>query len=90
MLQRIHILVSGRVQGVGFRYFTKQKANAIGLVGWTRNLPDGRVEIEAQGKPEHLHQFRLYLEEGPSLSRVDKVNFNEIPTKEAQRFEIRY
>ncbi len=66
-------LVSGRVQGVGFRYFTEREARRIGLQGWVRNLPDGRVETAAHGTPEQMEEFLRALQKGPPLSRVDAV-----------------
>ncbi|KKR71916.1 MAG: Acylphosphatase [Microgenomates group bacterium GW2011_GWC1_41_8] len=53
MTKRVHVLISGRVQGVGFRFAVKQKAEEMGIVGWVRNLPDGRVEVvlKTQKKP---------------------------------------
>lgn len=56
--------VRGRVQGVGFRYSTVQAARRLGLVGWVRNLPDGRVEIEAAGTRDQLHQLLEWLHAG--------------------------
>ena len=70
-------LISGRVQGVGFRFFTKRAADQIGVLGWVRNLADGRVEAQATGTGLRLDEFRLKLEQGPSGSRVDDIE--EIP-----------
>ena len=65
--------VTGRVQGVGFRFFAVGEAERLGLSGYVRNLRDGRVEAYAIGTPEHLAQFRARLEKGPRLSSVDFV-----------------
>ena len=54
---RKHIIFYGRVQGVGFRYYTVQKANQLGLTGWVKNLTDGRVEAELQGQAELVDSF---------------------------------
>jgi len=67
-------LVSGRVQGVGFRYSALKEADQLGLKGWIRNTRDGDVEVWAEGKPENLELFIAWLRRGPSLSRVDSVN----------------
>lgn len=72
-MKRMHAIVTGRVQGVGYRYFVQKAANELGLTGWTRNLPDGSVEVEAEGAPEALESFRQLLWNGPALSRVDDV-----------------
>lgn len=66
-------LISGRVQGVGFRFFAKQLADQIGVVGWVRNLPDGRVEALATGFPNQLAALLAGLEEGPVGARVDDI-----------------
>ncbi len=65
--------VSGRVQGVGFRYFVVTCAARWGLTGWARNLPDGRVEVLAQGEPEALGGLEEDLRRGPRSARVDHV-----------------
>jgi acylphosphatase len=65
--------VTGRVQGVGFRFFAVGEAERLGLSGYVRNLRDGRVEAYAIGTPEQLAQFRARLEKGPRLSNVDFV-----------------
>jgi acylphosphatase len=67
------ILVSGRVQGVGFRFFTQAAAIREGLHGWVRNLPDGRVEIAAEGEAESLERFEHALRRGPRGARVEQV-----------------
>jgi acylphosphatase len=66
-------LISGRVQGVGFRAATRRRALQLGLVGHARNLPDGRVEVVAAGAPEAVDALVRWLAEGPPLSRVDAV-----------------
>jgi acylphosphatase len=71
--QQRRYLVSGSVQRVGFRYATYRKANALGLSGYVRNLPDGRVEICAGGHEEGLEQLSQWLQVGPLLARVDEV-----------------
>jgi|GEM_PF-728347 acylphosphatase len=70
---KIHLFVSGRVQRVGFRFFTQQKAHGLGLVGWVRNRLDGRVEIEATGEKEKIDQFFDWLYQGSPLAKVDDV-----------------
>ncbi len=65
--------VSGRVQGVGFRYATLDEARRLGLDGWVRNLPDGRVEVLARGEAARLDQFYHWLLQGPPAARVTGV-----------------
>jgi acylphosphatase len=65
--------VIGRVQGVGFRYFVIRRANALGLAGWTRNLWDGSVEVQARGAAAALSALEEALREGPSHARVDRL-----------------
>ena len=66
-------LVSGRVQGVSFRYFTQQCAHKLGLVGFARNLADGCVEVIAQGDAESLMSLKAYLQRGPEHAEVKDV-----------------
>ena len=71
-------LVSGMVQGVGFRAFVAREAGRIGVRGMVRNLADGRVEVVAEGGPEALDLLRGRLLEGPRLARVSNVENAEI------------
>ena len=74
-----HFLVSGHVQGVGFRYFTQAAATREGLHGWVRNLPDGRVEVEAEGDVEALERFERALHHGPRGARIDEMDVEAVP-----------
>ena len=74
MTAAIHATIAGRVQGVWFRAATAEKAEALGIDGWVRNLPDGRVEVLAGGEDEALEAFREWLHEGPPAARVDRVD----------------
>jgi acylphosphatase len=76
--QACRFWVSGRVQGVGFRWAALQAAEELGLVGRARNLADGRVEIAAVGEPERLDAFRRWLRKGPPGARVAGVEEEEI------------
>lgn len=69
-------LVSGRVQGVGYRYFTAREARGLGVTGWVRNLPDGRVEVLAMGETGQLEALLGRLWQGPPLSRVLDVEIS--------------
>lgn len=68
------ITVIGRVQGVGYRFFALEKAQEMGITGWTRNMVDGSVKIIAQGDEPTLKTYVDYLNIGPTLSRVDKIS----------------
>lgn len=69
----VHLLVSGRVQGVGFRYFVQQAADALGVAGWVRNLGDGRVEAVLLGEAEAVQHVLDQIGRGPRGARVDEV-----------------
>jgi acylphosphatase len=69
--------VSGRVQGVGFRFFVSEAADREGLHGWVCNLPDGAVEASAEGEREALDRFEQRLRQGPRLARVDHLDVTE-------------
>ena len=66
-------LVSGRVQGVGFRWFVLRRAEELGVTGWARNLPDGTVEVVGVGDSEVLVRFEESLNSGPRFASVDNV-----------------
>ena len=82
----VHGYASGRVQGVGFRYFVKQQAQSQKLKGFAKNLNDGRVEFVLQGEEEAIKAAIVKIHKGPALSRVDDVfvenkNDSEIYTR---------
>ncbi|MFC5221273.1 acylphosphatase [Bifidobacterium leontopitheci] len=81
---RVHILVTGLVQGVGFRYFTVMKAGGLKLAGWVRNQYDGSVEVEAQGPRARVAQLISALKQGPRYAQVEQVDVTEIPTQEVK------
>jgi acylphosphatase len=88
---RLHAIVRGRVQGVGFRATTEREARQLGLSGWVRNLGDGSVEVEAQGDQATLEQFLAFLRIGPRGAHVASVNEEWLPTEVAApvSFEVR-
>ena len=73
MKARAHIWISGRVQGVFYRDNTRKWASSLGLTGWVRNLPDGRVEVLAEGEKDSIERLEGLLKKGPPLSRVEAV-----------------
>jgi len=82
-------LISGRVQGVGYRYFAQQSAHAAGVTGWARNLADGRVEVHANGKAAQLEDFEARLRQGPRFSEVRSVEVQEDAVLNLSSFDIR-
>ena len=72
-----HLLIEGRVQGVGFRWALRNEARALGLRGWVRNRHDGRVEAVIAGSPEAVEHLTLWARHGPSTARVDRVLQND-------------
>jgi len=72
---RLDALITGMVQGVGFRYFVLKSAQDLGLAGWVRNRWDGRVEVAAEGPHEALNQLLLKLRRGPMGAKVDDVQY---------------
>ncbi|HID93146.1 MAG TPA: acylphosphatase [bacterium (Candidatus Stahlbacteria)] len=91
MLKRVHIFVSGMVQGVFFRANTRDKANSLGINGWVRNLPDGRVEVVAEGEEEKLKELISWCYHGVPYARVDNVEVKWEEYKgEFETFSIRY
>ena len=86
-----HALVSGRVQGVGFRYTALRQAKALGIVGFVRNLDDGDVEILAEGEDPDLDRFLAWLHTGPSGAWIERVDMTPIPpTGDYFDFEVEY
>jgi len=90
MLVARRFLVSGRVQGVGFRYFAQEAALVEGLSGWVRNLPSGDVEVLAEGDAEAVERFSRQLARGPALARVDRVDVvEETPAARGGAFVVK-
>ncbi len=72
-MKTYHFIIKGRVQGVGFRYYVKKRANELGIKGSVKNLINGDVEVYAQGSKNMIEVFKEYLNKGPVLSRVDNI-----------------
>ena len=86
----VYLILKGRVQGVGFRYFIKQRAEELQISGWARNAPDGKVEIEAEGEPRNLETFIDWIKIGPSRGVIHSVSVSEIiPVRNFTSFIIR-
>ena len=83
-------MITGRVQGVGFRWFAHDAAAREGVDGWVRNLPDGRVEAEIEGELDAVDRVEAALRRGPAASRVEDVNVDErAPEGRRTGFSIR-
>lgn len=89
MKKRFLVRVFGRVQGVGFRYFTLSKAKLLGINGYVRNMPDGSVLVDCEGDEENLKMFLAYLKEGPHFAKVERIELNEIFPEGYHDFEIK-
>ncbi len=88
--KRVHLWISGRVQGVFFRASARDEARRLGLRGWVRNLPDGRVEAVAEGSSEGVDAFVAWCHSGPPMARVDHVEVvEEPPTGREGPFAVR-
>lgn len=86
---RSHVLVSGRVQGVGFRATTRRHADEHGVDGWVRNLDDGRVEAVFEGSPDAVEAMVAFCGEGSRAARVDDVTVETEPPEGLAGFEVR-
>ncbi len=87
-LETRRYLISGRVQGVGFRWFVEREAAQLGIAGWVRNCENGDVEVMATGTREQLSALRRHLEQGPRAARVDHVVESRAPLLQASSFRI--
>ena len=89
--KRFHASISGRVQGVSFRYYTRETARGLDITGYVRNRGDDTVEVVAEGETEPLRQFLSWLHTGPRLARVEEVDTNwEAFENDFDAFEVRY
>lgn len=89
MKKRVHVWVSGQVQGVFFRARTREEAVGCGLTGWVRNLRDGRVEILAEGSPDRIARFLSWCRSGPPMARVEECRvIEEKPLGDFSEFQV--
>ena len=83
-------VIAGRVQGVGFRWFTHDAAAREGVQGWVRNLADGSVEVVAEGEQSSVDRLEAAVRRGPSYARVEEFDVeDQVPTGRSTGFEIR-
>ncbi|MDL5376704.1 acylphosphatase [Exiguobacterium mexicanum] len=90
MKQAQHLIVSGRVQGVGFRYFTQATALEYGITGWVRNLNDGTVELQIEGDAERLESYKRALYDGNRFVGVERIEAEDTTVESFRKFDIRY
>jgi acylphosphatase len=90
-IQAVHLKISGMVQGVGFRYYAHRSANSLGLTGWVANLPNGAVEILAEGDRSLLEEFIKEMKVGPRSASVRDVDVRWTEATGKHRgFEVRF
>lgn len=85
----LHLLISGRVQGVWFRRFAQERAEANGVTGWARNLTDGRVEVMLCGEERAVRHVETWLNQGPELACVTGVESRALAYEALDGFEVR-
>ena len=85
-----HVSVTGRVQGVFFRGWTQDQANELGVTGWVRNCPDGRVDMHIEGEEGAVQQLLDRLHRGPPAARVEDVHVWDVDTFDFESFEVRH
>jgi acylphosphatase len=89
-MKRVHLKATGFVQGVGYRMFIHRAATELDLYGWVRNLPDGSVEIDAQGPEQAIGELIKRAAEGPSRARVSTLRREDLPpSPEMTEFSVR-
>ena len=90
-MKRVRAIVTGRVQGVWFRARTQDEARRVGVTGYVRNLPDGTVEIVAQGGEGAVNALISWARQGPPMANVISVQVTEVPAEEEfSEFEVRF
>jgi acylphosphatase len=85
---RIYVVITGDVQGVGFRYAAQRRAQSLGLQGWVRNAPNGSVEAVIEGSRDAVRSFTTWAESGPSGASVDWIETSEEPLQGENGFRI--
>ena len=88
-MRRVHVVISGLVQGVGFRYYARQQAERLGITGWVRNRPDGSVEAELEGTSDAVAAMLDWVAEGPASARVRNLRTTDIQPLGGSGFNVR-
>jgi acylphosphatase len=89
-MKAVQARVTGRVQGVSFRWYTQEQAHGLGVTGWVRNEPDGSVLVHAEGEDDAVDALVTWCRTGPSMARVTDVAMREAAPLGATSFETRY
>lgn len=91
MEKAVELVVKGRVQGVGFRWFSRQQAERFGIKGWVKNLPNGDVAIFAEGEQAAVDAFMEAIQQGPSFAYVEEMLVSEQPVDHRySTFEVKF
>lgn len=90
MIKHLNIKISGKVQGVGFRYSCQQEAKKQNIKGYVRNMPDGSVYIEAEGKEPNITNFFHWCQKGPSISKITGIEVSESQISEFKDFIVKH
>ena len=85
-----HVRITGLVQGVFFRAWTREQAKRLGVAGWVRNCPDGSVEAHLEGAPEAVQRLTDLLNHGPDAARVDRIEIEEAAPENSDGFAVRH
>jgi acylphosphatase len=88
-VKRVSVVVSGRVQGIGFRYSCEDVAHNNGISGWVRNLPDGRVEAEFEGQDADVEAMVSWCRQGPPMAWIESVEVSTLATTGEAGFRVR-
>jgi acylphosphatase len=87
--RQVYIVISGRVQGVGFRYFAMYKAEELDITGWVKNTPEGKLEIEASGELQNINTFIDWMKIGPARAIIRTFSLSELsPERTFTQFTI--
>jgi acylphosphatase len=86
----VDVVVTGRVQGVSFRYYAERTARRLGVTGWVRNEPDGSVAAHLEGDPEAVDAMLAWLHQGPPAASVEQVDVRAATPTDARSFEVRF
>lgn len=89
-MKRVRLIIGGRVQGVGFRYFVQDNARRYQINGYVKNMPGGNVEVDAEGEPEMLDNFIEKCRMGPPQAGVSSFQIFDVPVYGYTRFRIRH
>jgi acylphosphatase len=90
MTRSVDVRVTGRVQGVSFRWYAVREARRLGLAGWVRNEPDGAVAVHLEGPDDAVEVMVAWCGHGPPAARVDNVELRDVPATGASSFEVDY